>query len=104
LGLSLSWILFEEKTPRLMLGVTKKGCSGRQKKARGDISHPVLPSDSEASLTSFGTASQGCQKGGSGGALSRLGIAKKVIWDDEILLEIRDGLKEAFHGLKGQGL
>jgi hypothetical protein len=43
-------------------------------------------------------------KRGLWGALSRLGIAKKVILDDEALLEIRGGLKEAFHGLKGQGL
>jgi hypothetical protein len=44
------------------------------------------------------------KRGGSGVALSRLVIAKKVIWDDEALLEIRGGLKEAFHGLKGQGI
>jgi hypothetical protein len=42
------------------------------------------------------------KKGGSGVALSRLGIAKKVIRDDEALHESRDGLKGAFHGLKEQ--
>jgi len=46
----------------------------------------------------------GTKRGGSGVALSRLGIAKKVIWDDEAGLEIRGGLKEAFHGFKGQGI
>jgi hypothetical protein len=44
------------------------------------------------------------KKGGSGVALSRLGITKKVICDDEALLEIRGRLTEAFHGLKGEGL
>jgi hypothetical protein len=46
----------------------------------------------------------GTKRGGSGVALSRLGIAKKIIWDDEAFLEIRCGLKEAFYGLKGQGI
>jgi hypothetical protein len=44
------------------------------------------------------------KRGGSGVALSRLVIAKEVIQDDKALLEIRGGLKEAFHGLKGQGI
>jgi hypothetical protein len=44
------------------------------------------------------------KRGGSGVALSRLVIANKVILDDETLLEIRGGLKEAFYGLKGQGI
>ena len=106
--------MVEEETPRLTARGDKKGMLGVTKRARGDIPYPVLPSDSEASLTSlgtaslltlFGTASQGCQKrGGSGVALSRLVISKKVIWEDEALLKIRGGLKEVFHGLKGQGL
>ena len=85
MGSSLSWILVEEETPRL----TARG--DKRKGALGDIPYPVLPSDSEASLASLGTASPGCQRGGSGVALSRLGITKKVTWDDEALLEIRGG-------------
>ena len=43
--------------PRLALGATKKGVRGDKKSGSGRHSYPVLPSGSEASLTSFGTAS-----------------------------------------------
>jgi hypothetical protein len=107
LGSSLSWILFEEETPRL----TARG--DKKRDARDDIPYPVLPSVSRG-IPRF--ARDGVlhfvrdgvprmpKRGGSGVALSRLGIAKKVIWEDEALLEIRGGLKEAFYGLKGQGI
>jgi hypothetical protein len=107
LGSPLSWILVEEETPRLTARGDKKGMLGMT------YPNPVLPSVSRG-IPRF--ARDGVlhfvrdgvprmpKRGGSGVALSRLGIAIKVIWEDEALLEIRGGLKEAFYGLKGQGI
>lgn len=90
MGSSLSWILVEEETPRRRSEATSLTMS-----CQAIPRHPSLRSEQRP---------KDAKKRGSGVALGRLEIAKKIIWDDEAFLEIRCGLKEAFHGLKGQGI
>jgi hypothetical protein len=66
--------------------------------------HPSLRSGRRPSSLRSGRRPKDAKERGLWGSIEELGIAKKIIWDDEALLEIRGGLKEAFHGLKGQGI
>jgi hypothetical protein len=93
LGSSLSWILFEEDTPRLTARGDKKrlGVTSPTLSCRAIARHPSLRSGRRPSSLCSGRRPKDAKERGLWGALSRLGIANKVILDDEALLEIRGG-------------